>query len=101
MVIQDRAGFHLNPELHELPAHIHLLPLPAYSPELNPTEAIGDIIKDRIANTRWKSLAAMEAALGEELRPLFECAHNVRRLVSHGWRVDQVNATVAENRAVA
>ena len=99
VVIQDRAGFHLDPELHELPDHVHLIPLPAYSPELNPTEAIGDVIKDRIANTLWKSLAAMELAIGEELRPLYECAENVRRLVSHGWLLDQVNATAAENSA--
>ena len=32
-------------------SNIHLLPLPPYSPELNPVEVIGDLIKDRIANT--------------------------------------------------
>jgi len=101
VVIQDRAGFHLDPELHELPDHVHIIPLPAYSPELNPTEAIGDVIKDRIANTLWKTLETMEAAIGEELRPLYECAERVRRLVSHGWLLDQVNVTAAANSAVA
>jgi transposase len=101
VVIQDRAGFHLDPELHELPAQVHIIPLPAYSPELNPTEAIGDVIKDRIANTLWKTLDALEEAIGEELRPLYECAERVRRLVSHGWLLDQVNATAAENSAGA
>ena len=100
VVIQDRAGFHLDPELHELPDHVHIIPLPAYSPELNPTEAIGDVIKDRIANTLWKTLETMEEAIGEELRPLYECAERVRRLVSHGWLMDQVNATATENSAV-
>ena len=79
VVIQDRADFHLDPELHEFPDHVHIIPLPAYSPELNPTEAIGDVIKDRIANTLWKTLDALEAAIGEELRPLYECAERVRR----------------------
>ena len=101
VVIQDRAGFHLDPELHELPDHVHIIPLPAYSPELNPTEAIGDVIKDRIANTLWKTLDALEEAIGEELRPIYQCAERVRRLVSHGWLLDQVNATAAENSAVA
>ena len=32
VIIQDRAGFHLDPELHELPAQVHIIPLPAYSP---------------------------------------------------------------------
>ena len=100
VVIQDRAGFHLDPELHELPAQVHIIPLPAYSPELNPTEGIGDVIKDRIANTLWKTLDALEEAIGEELRPIYQCAERVRRLVSHGWLMDQVNATATENSAV-
>ena len=100
VVIQDRAGFHLDPELHELPDHVHIIPLPAYSPELNPTEAIGDVIKDRIANTLWKTLEAMEEAIGEELRPIYQCAERVRRLVSHDWLMDQVNATATDNSAV-
>jgi len=93
VVIQDRAGFHLNPQLHAVPARIHLLPLPPYSPELNPVEAIGDLIKDRIGNALWQTLEAVEEAICEELRPLYESAERVRSLVSHPWLVDQVNAT--------
>ena len=99
VVIQDQAGFHLHPDLHEMPAHVHVIPLPPYSPELNPVEAIGDIIKDRIANTLWGTLEALEEALGEELRPIYENAERVRSLVSHGWLLDQVNATAARNSA--
>ncbi len=28
VVIQDQAGFHLNPELHEMPARVQVIPLP-------------------------------------------------------------------------
>lgn len=66
VVIQEQAGFHLDPALHEMPAHVQVIPLPPYSPELNPVEAIGDVIRDRIANTLWASLEA----LAEELRPI-------------------------------
>lgn len=100
VIIQDQAGFHLNPELHELPARVHVIPLPPYSPELNPVEAIGDVIKDRIANTLWATLEALEEAIGEELRPIYESAARVRSLVSHGWLLDQVNATAAMNSAI-
>jgi hypothetical protein len=86
--------------LHAVPARIHLVPLPPYSPELNPVEAIGDVIKDRIANTLWKTLDDLEAAIGEELKPIYETAERVRSLVSHGWLVDQVNATATENSAI-
>ena len=99
VVIQDRAGFHLDPELHKMPARIHVLPLPPYSPELNPVEAIGDLIKDRIGNTLWKTLEALEKAIGEELRPLWENPARVRSLVSHPWLNEQVNATAATNSA--
>jgi transposase len=100
VVIEDQAGFHLNPELHSMPARIHVLPLPPYSPELNPVEAIGDLIKDRIGNTLWETLEAMEEAIGEELRPLWENAERVRTLVSHPWLIEQVNAIVAKNSAI-
>ena len=100
VVIWDQAGFHPQPKLHAVPARIHLLALPPYSPELNPVEVIGDVIKDRIANTLWQTLEALEEALGEELRPIYESAERVRRLVSHPWLVEQLNATVPENSAI-
>ena len=98
VVIWDQAGFHPQPKLHAVPARIHLLPLPPYSPELNPVEVIGDVIKDRIANTLWQTLGALEEALGEELRPIYQSAERVRRLVSHPWLAEQINATAPENR---
>jgi transposase len=100
VVIWDQAGFHPQPKLHTVPARIHLLPLPPYSPELNPVEVIGDVIKDRIANTLWQTLESLEEALGEELRPIYQSAERVRRLVSHPWLVEQVNATAMENSAI-
>jgi transposase len=100
IVIWDQAGFHPQPGLHTLPERIHLIPLPPYSPELNPVEVIGDVIKDRIANTLWDTLQALEEALGEELRPIYESADRVRRLVSHPWLIQQLNTTVPENSAV-
>lgn len=100
VVIWDQAGFHLNPEQHVIPKGIHLLPLPPYSPELNPVEIIGDLIKDRIANTLWESLEALEQSLGEELKPIYETAERVRRLVSHPWLIDQLNATAPTPSAI-
>ena len=100
VVIWDRAGFHPDPEVHAVPARIHLLALPPYSPELNPVEVIGDVIKDRIANSVWQTLEALEEALGEELRPIYESAERVRRLVSHPWLIEQINATAPENSAL-
>ena len=72
VVIQDQAGFHLNPELHELPPRVHVIPLPPYSPELNPVEAIGDVIKDRIgkysASSRCSSGTSSVSAMVSVVR---------------------------------
>jgi len=100
VVIWDQAGFHPQPHRHHLPRRIHLLPLPPYSPELNPVEVIGDVIKDRIANTLWPTLETLETALGEELRPIYQNPERVRSLVSHPWLVEQVNATATANSAI-
>ena len=100
VVIWDRAGFHPKPELHAVPERVHLIALPPYSPELNPTEAIGDLVKDRIGNVLWDTLEALETAIVEELRPIYETADRVRRLVSHPWLVEQVNATATANSAI-
>jgi transposase len=93
VVIWDQAGFHPKHGSPLIPQHIHLLPLPPYSPELNPVEAIGDLIKDRLGNVLWKTLDEMEEAIGEEIRPLHQMAERVRTLVSHPWLIEQLNAT--------
>ena len=54
--------------------------LPPYSPELNPTEAIGDVVKDRIGNVLWDTIADLEQSIGEELRPLWENPECVRKV---------------------
>ena len=100
VVIWDQMGFHPQPQRHPLPARVHPIALPPYSPELNPVEIIGDLIKDQIANTLCTTLEALEEALGEELRPIYESAERVRKSVSHPWLVDQLNATAPENSAV-
>jgi hypothetical protein len=99
-VIWEQAGFHPKPQRHAVPERVHLVSLPPYSPELNPTEASGDVIQDRIGNVLWQTLDELEQAIGEELWPLCDNAENVRRLVSHPWLVEPANVTAAENSAI-
>ena len=100
VVIWDQAGFHPRPEQHAVPDRVQLVPLPPYSPELNPVEAIGDLIKDRIGNVLWSTIADLELAISEELRPLCDMPERVRRLVSHPWLIEQANVTATENSAI-
>ncbi len=90
----------MNHERHELPAHVHIIPLLADSPKLNPTQAFGDVVKDRIANVLWGTLEAIEAVVAAELRPDFLEAKRVRRLGSNSWLLDQVNVSAGESNAL-
>jgi hypothetical protein len=90
----------LKHERHELPAHVHIIPLLADSPKLNPTQAFGDVVKDRIANVLWGTLEAIEADVAAELKPEFENAKRMRRLVSNSWLLDQVNVSAGGNNAL-
>jgi hypothetical protein len=57
LIIQDQAGFHRRGDDPRLPANVRLVPLPPYSPELNPVERLGDLVKDAICNRLFKERA--------------------------------------------
>jgi hypothetical protein len=93
VIIQDQAGFHLKDGDARLPDNVRILPLPPYSPELNPVERIGDLIKDATGNRVFGDLRQMEDVMELELRPLWENPERVRTLVGGGWIRSQVNAS--------
>jgi transposase len=72
VVIWDQAGFHPVPGDQRLPARIHLLPLPPYSPELNPVEGLWDQTQDVTSNHHFANLDQLEEALTQALRPFWE-----------------------------
>ena len=77
MIIRDRAGFHLRADDPRLPANVRRLPLPPSSPELNPVEKLGDLVKDAICNRRFTALRPLAAASLAELEPLRRCGDRV------------------------
>jgi transposase len=92
VVIWDQAGFHPRTQDAGLPARIHLLPLPPYSPELNPIEGLWDQVQDVTCNQRHASLDDLEQTLTTALRPFWETPARVLSLVHH-WLHTQANAT--------
>ena len=92
VVIWDQAGFHSRPGDATLPEGIHLLPLPPYSPELNPVEGLWDQTQDVTCNRHFADLDQLEASLTEALRPFWETPARALSLVHH-WLHDQANAT--------
>jgi transposase len=94
VVIWDQAGFHPRAGHATVPPGVHLLSLPPYSPELNPVEKIGAFIKDAVCNRVWQTMEAIEAAISEELEPLWKIPERVAQLVGQtGWLAGQLNAS--------
>jgi hypothetical protein len=63
VVIWDGAGFHPQDGAAGLPDNVRLLPLPSYSPELNPIEGLWDQLKAYLCNQVFASLQALEDAM--------------------------------------
>jgi len=95
VVIADQAGFHLRPGDERLPGRIHIVPLPPYSPELNPCEQLWDVLKDTegFANGLFETIAKLRASLLPGLRRYWEDASLVLSLVGRPWLHDQANAS--------
>lgn len=92
VLIQDGAGFHLSDGDPRLPDNVRILPLPAYSPELNPIEGLWDQIKDVLCNQVFDTLPDLEAVLRAELQRFWQDARRVHSLV-FDWLQDQANAS--------
>lgn len=59
IMLIDNAGFHSTKDVI-LPENIILLPIPPYSPELNPAEKIWQFMKDKISMKFFDNLKDME-----------------------------------------
>jgi len=59
IIIIDNAGFHSTKDI-ELPNNIALIPIPPYSPELNPAERVWQEIKSKIAMKIYDTLDHLE-----------------------------------------
>ena len=92
VLIQDGAGFHLVDGDARLPDNVRLLPLPAYSPELNPIEGLWDQIKDTYCNRVFATLAELETVLVAEPQRFWQDARRVRSLI-FDWLLAQTNAS--------
>ena len=92
VIIADQAAFHLQADDTRLPANIRLLPLPPYSPELNPVEKLGDLVKDAICNQLFTALRPLEDAILAELEPLRQSGARVAARIGQGWLLEQANA---------
>jgi len=64
VLVLDRAGWHSSVRLR-VPEHVHLLFLPAYSPELQPAEHLWALTNTALANRHFASIDDLEDAQAE------------------------------------
>ena len=82
----DSAGWHTTNKL-VLPENISILPLPPYSPELNPTEHIWDYIREqkKFNNYTFDSLDAVDEQLGIALCDLHNEKIEISNMCNFDW----------------
>ena len=99
LLIRDQADFYHRGADRRLPSnvHVHVLCLPAYSPELNPVEKLWDLVKDKLCNRLFESLEILEEALPEVLRSFWQRPYHVQRLIGKGWLSLKANSSHATN----
>lgn len=72
------------------PDHLVPLPLPPYSPELNPAEQIFRMLRPKLANRIFETVAELEDALVTHLRPYWDQPARLQRLTGYPWWVAPV-----------
>lgn len=85
VVVFDRAAWHTTKKLR-LPSNISLLPLPRASPELNPTEQVWQVLRDRyLGNCCFDSYEHILESCCNAWNSITSVAGAVRQLCSREW----------------
>lgn len=94
LLFLDGAGWHKSNNL-QIPTNIRLVPLPPYSPQLNPVEHIWEEIREKwFPNLVFDSLDAVESVLLEALITLENDKSRVQSLTSFDWIIsNELTAT--------
>ena len=91
VMVLDQAGWHGSKAL-SVPASISLVPLPSYSPELNPVERVWLYLKERFLSHRLlDDYGAIVMAACAAWNSLLADAGRIKSLCSYPW-IPQVNA---------
>jgi len=85
LLVLDGAGWHSSPRLN-VPENIVLLPLPPYSPELNPVENIWEFLRANLLSHRvWDSYEAIIEACCEAWNRLMQMPERIASLTRRAW----------------
>ena len=79
VVALDGALSHTSKEI-ELPQDVNLLPLPSYSPELNPVERWFQEFRRTLANKDFETIGSLQEGLTRALEPYWDGPARLRSL---------------------
>jgi len=82
----DGAGWHQTGATLQVPDNISLLPLPRYSPELNPVENIWQFLRqNHLANRVYETYEAIVDACCDAWNALVAAPETIRSIASRAW----------------
>ena len=84
LLVLDRAGWHVSNDL-EVPEGIHLVYLPAYSPELQPAEHLWPLVHEAMVNQSIETLDELEDLLVTRCRSLAADTHLIQSHTLFNW----------------
>ena len=91
LVVLDNGAAHTAKRLH-LPHNLIFVPLPPYSPELNPIERLWRDLKDHLAFSLYKGLPALKSRVTRLLRRYTPAS--LQSLTGYPYFVQEVNGLV-------
>ena len=84
--ICDGAGWHRRGDKLTVPDNIALLPLPPYSPELNPMENVWDYLRgNKLSHAIWKTYDDIVEACANAWRFLIDDPDRIRSITRREW----------------
>jgi hypothetical protein len=87
VLVLDGAGWHTSPRL-KVPGNIVLLPLPAYSPELNPVENAWEYLRGNFLSHRvWDTYEAILDACESAWNALMRMPDRIASITRRSWAI--------------
>lgn len=91
LLVLDRAAWHMTMKLR-IPKGIEIIPLPPYSPEIQPAEHLWALADEVLYNQNFESLAALEDAFCERCGYLQVNQELVKSTTCFEWWLDATKA---------
>ena len=91
VLVIDQAGWHMTRKL-QVPEGLHLVPLPPYSPELQPSEKLWPLLHESVANIDIADIDELEERLVNRCRELRDQPEFIHGHTLFDWWAHAANA---------